>query len=698
MDLDDDLNGDGDTDDYNEPLPQGIDDSSQPGDAEADGIWHFGASDKYPRLKVDFDGDGNATVAEFGKQLSVPASPPNLNATAASATQVNLTWTAPTDNEGNPITGYTLEYSEDNNTWTALSYTGTAVPTTAAPYEHTSLNAGTTYYYRVAALSNSLTSNYAQTNITTPTLPDPPSNLHAEATSGDAIVLSWNAHFYAAGSEPTGYVIESSTDDTNFTLLTTTDDATLRYEHTGLQPGERHYYQIATTNAAGTSTPSASVSARTHYFPNAPTNLQVVAVTDTEIDLRWNAPYYNGGSPITSYKIDISATGNDGDWSLLEANISSYTHSYTHRNLIPGTVYHYRTVAINSVGESSPSAVASATTSSSGSGSPTSPGAPINLRATPLDDARIQLQWEAPYSGGSPITDYRIDTLSSDTWGTLVGNTRNTALSYTHTGVEPGRRYYYRVSAINDIGTSTPSSPASATTEAVPPTPTASVPAAPTSLTAVAVSFEQIDLSWAAPTHTGGSPITGYSIDTLSSDTWGTLVDNTGSTALSYTHTGVEPGRRYYYRVVAINDVGTSTPSSPASATTEAVPPTPTASVPAAPTSLTAVAVSFGQIDLSWAAPTHRGGSPITGYSIDTLSSDTWRTLVDNTGSTALSYTHTGVEPGRRYYYRVAAINDVGTSTPSSPASATTEAVSPTPTASVPQRCPHELNGCSSEL
>src|SRR5207249_10902385 len=142
---------------------------------------------------------------------------------------------------------------------------------------------------------------------------------------------------------------------------------------------------------------------------------------------------------------------------------------------------------------------------------------------------------------------------------------------------------------INSIGTGSPSGNVSATTLAV-------APSSPTGLTATAMSSSQINLSWAPPTDNGGSAITGYKIErsTDGGSTWTTVVANTGSTATTYSDTGLMRGTAYTYRVSAINSVGMSSPSSTASATTLAVAPSP-------PTGLTATAVSSSQINLSWA-------------------------------------------------------------------------------------------------
>ena len=103
------------------------------------------------------------------------------------------------------------------------------------------------------------------------------------------------------------------------------------------------------------------------------------------------------------------------------------------------------------------------------------------------------------------------------------------------------------------------------------------VPSAPTSLTAAADGTTAIDLSWSAPLDNGGQSITGYRIDvssTSSSAGFSTLVAS--QTATSYEHSGLDSGDQRWYRVYAINSVGTSTSYASASATTgESSPGTP---------------------------------------------------------------------------------------------------------------------------
>ena len=94
------------------------------------------------------------------------------------------------------------------------------------------------------------------------------------------------------------------------------------------------------------------------------------------------------------------------------------------------------------------------------------PGAPEGLTAAGNGQTRIYLSWSAPASdGGAAITGYRIEVSENgSTWNDLVANTRNAAVSYSHTGLTAGSTRHYRVSAINSAGTGPVSNIATGTT------------------------------------------------------------------------------------------------------------------------------------------------------------------------------------------------------------------------------------------
>jgi titin len=106
------------------------------------------------------------------------------------------------------------------------------------------------------------------------------------------------------------------------------------------------------------------------------------------------------------------------------------------------------------------------------------------------------------------------------------------------------------------------------------------------------------------------------------------------------------------------DDVGNE--ESLTSGATAAVEPTP--APPPAPTNLTAV-VENGNIVLNWSAPSDES---VTSYQAlrrrPHEGEETLLVHVENTGSTATTYTDTNVTSGVRYVYRVKAINAAGLS------------------------------------
>ena len=212
-----------------------------------------------------------------------------------------------------------------------------------------------------------------------------------------------------------------------------------------------------------TSTDTAKVTVNT--VPGAPTSLSATASGSTTINLVWKAPASDGGGAITGYKIEVSPNGTS-NWTNRVANTNRTDTTYSHTGLAAGTTRHYRVSAINSVGTSTTSDVANATTNTAN----TAPGAPTGLTATASGTTRIDLSWTAPAStGGSAITGYKIEVSPDGTsnWTALVANTASTTTTYEHSGLAADTTLYYRVSAINSVGTSTTSNVANATTGTV---------------------------------------------------------------------------------------------------------------------------------------------------------------------------------------------------------------------------------------
>ncbi len=98
--------------------------------------------------------------------------------------------------------------------------------------------------------------------------------------------------------------------------------------------------------------------------------------------------------------------------------------------------------------------------------SDTTPDAPTNLSATAINATSIDISWNAPENnGGSDITGYNIErNLNSAGFATIIDDTGFTAVKYSDYTLSENDNAKYRVSAINEIGTSVPSNVAEATT------------------------------------------------------------------------------------------------------------------------------------------------------------------------------------------------------------------------------------------
>ncbi|MBI5697645.1 MAG: fibronectin type III domain-containing protein [Thaumarchaeota archaeon] len=195
------------------------------------------------------------------------------------------------------------------------------------------------------------------------TVPQPPTNLAASATSPSQINLSWTAPTNNGGSPITGYKIERSVNGGAFSVLVSNTGSTgTTYSNTGLTHSTTYSYRVSAINAIGTSSAS-NISSSTTFdvIPSPPIGLAATVISSSQIDLSWSAPSDNGGSPITGYKIERSANGGS-TWNIIASNTDNANTAYSNTGLAPNTAYTYRVSAITSVGTSSPSNLASGTT------------------------------------------------------------------------------------------------------------------------------------------------------------------------------------------------------------------------------------------------------------------------------------------------------------------------------------------------
>jgi len=553
----------------------------------------------------------------------------------------------------------TLELDTDNATTT---------------YAHTGLTTDDTYIYRIYSINAEGTSaDPSVEDVATPRtssqplesiVPNAPPSLTALDLSPTSIKLTWLKPASNNGPPIFGYKIDVKEDSGSFsTLIANTLSTGTLYTHSDLTTDTKYTYRVFAVNTIGNSTASnesfatpksTSAPPAENIKPNPPRSLKAVHGSLTTIILSWDEPSAYNGPGVTGYEIEYKTSGN---YTKLPA--TGITKSFVHSELIEGTQYTYRVFAINSIGASSPSNIASAT--------PAHTFVPTNLIADDISPSEILLTWNAPSEtfGGS-ITGYTIQEELAPSVYNTIKDTSGQKTIYTVTGLTTGKEYTFIVKARYNIGTSSDvSNEASATpNESSEPPSLFTISGPPRSLAASAVSPIQVDLSWDPPTSDGGSPVTGYRIDVKVDDgNYVTLEQNTASTSRVYSHTERTPDTKYSYKVYALNSIGTSGPSNESSATptTTTTEPTPKEK-PEPPTSVTVTVVSQSQINLSWKSPADDGGDPITGYKIEVKEgTNSYKILTENTGKNT-KYTHLNLKSDTTYQYRIFAINSVGTS------------------------------------
>ena len=292
-----------------------------------------------------------------GGDVTPPTAPSNLTATV-SGTQINLSWTASTDNVG--VTGYRVERCQGAS---CTTFAQIATPTTTT-YSDTGLGAGS-YSYRVRA-ADAAGNLSAYSNIATGVIPDTqaptaPSNLTATAVSATQINLSWTASTDNVGV--TGYLVERCQGASCTTFAQIGTSAVTTYSDTALTASTSYSYRVRATDAASnlssySNVASATTSGVDTQPPTTPGNMTATAISGSQVNLSWTASTDNVG--VTGYLIERCQGAGCSNWARL-LTVPGTTYSDT--GLIPNTSYSYHVKATDAAGNFSPySNVATATT------------------------------------------------------------------------------------------------------------------------------------------------------------------------------------------------------------------------------------------------------------------------------------------------------------------------------------------------
>jgi len=117
----------------------------------------------------------------------------------------------------------------------------------------------------------------------------------------------------------------------------------------GLQNGVSFTVFVRAVNQSGAGPSSAGLAATPFGIPDAPGRPTAVP-GDTQVVLSWTAPNFNGGSPVTGYKIDKILGDNNDGWINVIEDTGSIATTYTVTGLTNGSLIGFRVSAINAAG------------------------------------------------------------------------------------------------------------------------------------------------------------------------------------------------------------------------------------------------------------------------------------------------------------------------------------------------------------
>ncbi|MCE7735752.1 MAG: hypothetical protein GPJ54_12790 [Candidatus Heimdallarchaeota archaeon] len=578
-----------------------------------------GQSYTYTVSAVNANGEGSQSLSESATPSTTPGKPTGFSAIAGNSS-VLLSWTAPVDNGGSPITGYNIYRNTTSGSYSsALVTVGAGVST----YNDTTATNGITYYYIVTTINvNGESVPATEVSAKPVTIPSKPLDLVATYGSNE-VNLTWSNPLDDGGVTITQFRVYRSTTSGSYAApIATLSATTFTYFDSSVSNGNTYFYVVTAVTGEGESPNSDEISIIPRTIPDPPTTL-IGTHGDTIVDLTWTAPGDNGGSVLINYTIYR-------DGSFL-ANVTAGTTTHQDTGLTNGVSYSYVVRAVNSEGDSIDSNTELATPA-------TIPDKPTSFSASSGDD-EVVLNWVAPSdNGGATITSYNIyrSTVSSSYGAVLISVG---TLTYTDSSVSNGVTYYYIITAINAEGESV-----AATEVSVTPV---GPPSVPLNLDGVIISTN-VTLIWDVPSNNGGSVIGNYSVY-RSNDLGGPYTWISNTTLLTYNDTGLANGQIYYYVVTASNSYGEGQYSAELRMTI--------ADVPSAPLNPSAI---YGdqQISLSWEIPSYTGSTALQNYSMyRSINQGGPYIWISNVTAGTTTYLDAGLTNGVVYYYVISVTN-----------------------------------------
>ena len=560
-----------------------------------------------------------------------PSTPSGLSATAMSPSQINLAWTASTDDVA--VAGYKIFRN------------GTQVGTSSTPsFSDTGLAAATSYTYTVSA-------NDAANNTSAPSAPVSATTLaafdFALSSGGNTSV----ARGSSVDNSVTATLVSGATQSVTFSTSGLPVGATATFTPASCAPGCATTITIGTTASTPLATSLITVTGTAGSLVHSATfSLTVTAPPDTTSPaVSLGASPANGSTIGATVALSATASDNVGvvgvqfllDGANLGAEVTTSPYSISWNTATAAEGPHALSARARDAAGNT--AVAAAVNVIVDNQPPTGTIA-INGGAAATNSRTSTLTLAATDNPG-PVTSMRFSNTGTSFSAEEAYATTKT---WTLTAVAGTKTVFVQFK--DAIGNWSGSFTDTIVLDTTAPT--------VSSVTSTNVTGGSAIITWTSSEPTTSQVEYGPTISYGSL----TAVDTTLVTAHSTLLTGLNPQTTYNYRVRSVDAAGNERIGANQTFTTLAAPPD--ATPPSIPTNLAAVAVSATQINLSWNASTDNVA--VAGYKV-------LRNGIQIATVGVPSYASVSLAPSTNYTYTVAAYDALNnTSQPSAAASATT--------------------------
>uniref|UniRef100_A0A3B3Z9Z3 Titin n=1 Tax=Periophthalmus magnuspinnatus TaxID=409849 RepID=A0A3B3Z9Z3_9GOBI len=470
--------------------------------------------------------DSVPVVAQY--PFEPPGPPTNLHVATANKYGMLVVWGKPASDGGSPVTGYHIECKDQSSIlWTKV-IRGVNKYGDGEPLESDAVKAIDPFTVAAA-----------------------PTNVQVTAVTSEAMTICWDRPASDGGSSISGYVIEKrEKTGLRWCRVNKKPVYDLRVKASNLRDGCEYEYRVFAENSAGLSAPSIpcplTKAEDPQFLPSPPAKPKIIDSSKTTVTLSWNKPLFDGGAPVTGYRVEYRKSADD-EWFVGVQNTKNT--EFTVVGLTPGVEYVFVVKSINKIGASEPSPESERQVAKEREEEPVFEIS-NEMRKTLIVKDGSSFTLTVPFKGkpvpnvtwSKPDVDLRvravIDTTDTFTSITLEKATRNDSGKYT-------------VTLSNVAGT------ASLTLSVR----VLDSPGPPARVEVKDVTKTSATVTWDTPENEGGGPVKNYLVDIreASKKGWTRLTDTCHR--LTYKVTDLSEGGVFYFRVIGENEYGIGVPA-----------------------------------------------------------------------------------------------------------------------------------------